>query len=133
MIFVMSFVDKNFKKVETTSRQNVYISQSQRTPISMKCLLIAAFTFCVFSLTYGQDVVSSTDPSVKKLTSSEPPPEPLYVISEGGIRKEATEEDLGKIKLTDIESVEMLIDAAALYEYGEKGKHGVMIICVRKD
>lgn len=129
----MSFVDKNFKKLEISFRQNVYISHSQRTPIAMKCLLIAAFTFCAFSLTYGQDVVSSTDPSVKKLTSSEPPPEPLYVISEDGIRKEATEEELGKIKLTDIESVEMLIDAASLYEYGEKGKNGVMIICIRRD
>ena len=137
----MSFVEKNFWTGSVNCSQNVYISYSLRTPNAMKSLLIAAFTICAFTAAYSQEVDNSKEPAVEKQSNlfdvhgpSEigPPPEPLFVISEGGIMKEATKDDLGKLTLHDIESVEMLIDAASLQEYGEKGRNGVMIISVRR-
>ncbi len=110
----------------------------------MKCLIVVAFTVCSCAVAYAQQTNSQKDtPPVKNslakqlqvssLTPLGPPPEPLFVISEGGINKEATKEDLERISITQVESVEVLIDRESLAEYGEKGKNGVMIISLKED
>ena len=55
------------------------------------------------------------------------------MISVGGIEKEITKEELEKLTITQIASVEMLVDNELLKEYGEKGKNGVMIINLREN
>ena len=60
-------------------------------------------------------------------------PEPLFVISVGGIEKEVSSEELEKLNITQVASVEMLVDYELLKPYGEKGKNGVMIIILRQD
>lgn len=103
----------------------------------MKCLLVAAFTVCTCAFAYGQQAEISKeslpDQTYEVTPPSSIPPEPLYVLSEGGIKREASKEDLEKLNITQIESVEMLLDNELLEEYGEKGRNGVMIICLRKD
>jgi hypothetical protein len=103
----------------------------------MKRLLVAAFTVFICTIANGQQAEISKeslpDQTYEVTSSSSIPPEPLYVISEGGIKREASKEDLEKLNITQIESVEMLLDNELLEEYGEKGRNGVMIICLRKD
>ena len=103
----------------------------------MKSLLVAAFTICTCAFAYGQQAENSKESGSNEAfvvsPSSPIPPEPLYMISEGGIKREASKEDLEKLNITQIESVEMLIDNELLEQYGEKGKNGVMIICLRKE
>lgn len=103
----------------------------------MKSLLVAAFTICTCAFAYGQQAENSKESLPNETfevnASSSIPPEPLYMISEGGIKREASKEDLEKLNITQIESVEMLIDNELLEQYGEKGRNGVMIICLRRD
>lgn len=103
----------------------------------MKCLIVAAFAICTCAFAYGQQTETSTESLPVQNTLEEPAsspiPEPLYVISEGGIKKEASKEDLEKLNITQIESVEVLIDNESLQAYGDKGKNGVMIICLREE
>jgi hypothetical protein len=103
----------------------------------MKSLLAAAFTICSCLCVYAQQAESSKEPRPIQ-TSGEvaPPPvipEPLFVISIGGIEKEITKEELEKLNITQVASVEMLVDLELLKPYGEKGKNGVMIISLRED
>ena len=101
----------------------------------MKCLIVAAFTICSCALAHAQQIDAQKE--VQPVQNSEiappPPPEPLFVISEGGIKKEASKEDLEKLVITQIASVEVILDTESLREYGEKGKNGVMIICLNDD
>ena len=102
----------------------------------MKSLIVAAFLLGSCAFAYGQQTNSQVEvPPIETTTvdPSQPPPEPLYVISEGGIFKEASKEDLEKINITQIASVEVLIDAELLLAYGDKGKNGVMIISLKED
>ena len=110
----------------------------------MKCLIVVAFTICSCAVAYAQQTNSQKDTppvqgsvakqiEVRAFDSGGPPPEPLFVISEGGIKKEASKEDLEKISITQVASVELLVDSESLEEYGEKGKNGVMIICLKED
>jgi hypothetical protein len=114
-----------------------YISDSTLTPGMMKSLLVAAFTICSCVLVYAQQAESSkeTRPIQTSQEVTTPPviPEPLFVISVGGIEKEISKEELEKITINQIASVEMLVDNELLKEYGEKGKNGVMIINLRED
>ena len=55
------------------------------------------------------------------------------MISVGGIEKEISREELEKLNITQVASVEMLVDNELLKQYGEKGKNGVMIISLRED
>ena len=102
----------------------------------MKCLLVAAFTICTCALAYAQENESpkAHTHSVPQ-TEVTPPeiPEPLFLISEGGITKEASKEELENLKITQIASVEMLLDAESVLEYGEKAKNGVMIISLKEE
>jgi hypothetical protein len=105
----------------------------------MKSLLVAAFTICSCTFVSAQQAESSketlpiqntegvTSPAVLEM------PEPLFMISIGGIEKEISKEELEKLTITQISSVEMVVDYALLKEYGEKGKNGVMIISLRED
>jgi hypothetical protein len=101
----------------------------------MKSLIVAAFLLGSCAFAYGQETNSQVDvpPVETVVVHSEPPPEPLYVIAEGGIFKEASKEDLEKLNITQIASVEVLMDTELLLAYGEKGKNGVMIISLRED
>jgi hypothetical protein len=103
----------------------------------MKSLLVAAFTICSCVFVYAQQAESSKEtrpiqPS-KEVTSPFVIPEPLFVISVGGIEKEISSEELEKLNITQVASVEMLVDNELLKPYGEKGKNGVMIISLRED
>lgn len=104
----------------------------------MKCLLVAAFTICTCALAYGQQTeISKESPPLQNTEESIPAPipEPLFVISAGGIKKEISTDEMGKlnINITQIESVELVLDEESLKEYGERGKNGVMIICLKAD
>jgi bla regulator protein blaR1 len=103
----------------------------------MKSLLVAAFTICSCVFVYAQQAESSKEtrpiqPS-KEVTSPSVIPEPLFVIAVGGIEKEISTEELEKLNITQVASVEMLVDNELLKQYGEKGKNGVMIISLRED
>jgi|SRR5688572_7732324 hypothetical protein len=114
-----------------------YISNSTLTPGMMKSLLVAAFTICSFIVVYGQQAESSKETrpvqNTEEVASAPSIPEPLFVISVGGIEKEISKEELEKLTITQIASVEMLVDNELLKEYGDKGKNGVMIINLRED
>lgn len=101
----------------------------------MKYLLVAAFTVCTCALAYAQENESEARSHSNPQTEVIPPeiPEPLFLISEGGITKEASKEELEKLTITQIASVEMLLDIESIQEYGEKAKNGVMIICLKED
>lgn len=102
----------------------------------MKSLLVAAFTFCSCLFVYAQQAESSKETRPIEITEEVAPPpipEPLFVISTGGIEKEITKEELEKLTITQIASVEMVVDNEMLKAYGEKGKNGVMIINLRED
>ena len=98
----------------------------------MKSLLVAAFTICSCVFVYAQQAESSRETrpiqNSKEITPSTEIPEPLFVISVGGIEKEISREELEKLNITQVASVEMLVDNELLKPYGEKGKNGVMII-----
>ena len=97
----------------------------------MKSLIVAAFTICTCALAYGQQTETQKEPPSLQNTeeiSLPPIPEPLFVIAQGGIKKEISTDEMGKLSITQIESVELLLDKESLEEYGEKGKNGVMII-----
>ena len=100
----------------------------------MKSLIVAAFLLGSCAFAYSQETNSQVNvPLVETVVvNSEPPPEPLYVIAEDGIFKEASKEDLEKLNITQIASVEVLIDTELLLAYGEKGKNGVMIISLKE-
>ena len=103
----------------------------------MKSLLVAAFTICSCVFVYAQQAESSRETRPiqisKEVTSSADIPEPLFVISVGGIEKEISSEELEKLNITQVASVEMLVDYELLKPYGEKGKNGVMIIILREE
>jgi hypothetical protein len=103
----------------------------------MKSLLVAAFTIGMCCYAYAQQPEPQAEASLVPTTTQEAippePPDPLYLISEDGVTKEITKEDLGKLTITDIESLEIVMDEESLREYGEKGKNGVMIISLRKE
>ena len=102
----------------------------------MKSLIVAAFLLCSCAVAYSQQTNSQVEPPLVETTQvdlSQPPPDPLFVISDGGIEKEASKEDLEKLSITQIASVEVLIDSESLLAYGEKGKNGVMIISLKKE
>lgn len=97
----------------------------------MKSLIVAAFTICSCALAYGQQTENQKEtPPIQNTEeiAPSPIPEPLFVIAQGGIKKEISTDDMGKLNITQIESVELLLDEESLKEYGEKGKNGVMII-----
>lgn len=100
----------------------------------MKWLIVVAFAICSCAAAHAQQTEPSKEiPPAQTSEISLPPPEPLFVISSGGIKKEASKEELEKLNITQIASVEVLIDSDSLREYGEKGKYGVMIICLKED
>jgi hypothetical protein len=106
-------------------------------PNVMKSLLAAAFIGCTCVFAHAQQTEPQKDvppasPTTEQVT---PPdiPEPLFVISEGGIEREISKDELGKLNISQIASVEMLLDNDSTKEYGEKGVNGVMIISLRKD
>jgi hypothetical protein len=101
----------------------------------MKSLIVAAFLVFTCAVSYAQQTNSQTQtqPLPPSESSLAPPPEPLFVISNGGIKKEASKEDLQNLNITQIASVEVVLDEESLREYGEKGKNGVMIIFLRQD
>ena len=97
----------------------------------MKSLLVTAFTICTCAFAYAQQ----TEPQKEVLpiqntedTTLSPIPEPLFILSDGGIKKELSTDELGKLNITQIASVELVLDSESLKEYGEKGRNGVMII-----
>jgi hypothetical protein len=106
-------------------------------PDAMKSLLVAAFTLCSCVLVYAQQTAANSAETHPIQTTKEvaPPelPEPLFVLSVGGIEKEISKDELEKLTITQIASVEMVVDNDLLKEYGEKGKNGVMIINLRED
>ena len=103
----------------------------------MKSLLVAAFTFCSCMFVYAQQAESSKETrpiqTSTEVTSSTAIPEPLFVLSVGGIEKEISKEELEKLNITQVASVEMLVDYELLKPYGEKAKNGVVIINLRED
>ena len=64
----------------------------------MKSLLVAAFTICSCVFGYAQQAESSKEPRPIQTSGEVTPPsvipEPLFVISVGGIEKEISKEDL---------------------------------------
>ena len=59
---------------------------------------------------------------------SQASPKPLYVIDE----KISEEKDFDNLHPSDIESITVLKDAAAVAIYGEKGKNGVIVVVTKK-
>lgn len=53
---------------------------------------------------------------------------PLFILD----RKEINQDQLNAIKPSDIESITVLKDSAALAPYGDRGKRGVVIIQMAK-
>src|SRR5688572_6140881 len=99
----------------------------------MKSLLVAAFTICTCAFAYAQQIEPQKEvlPSQNSVdTTLSPIPEPLFVLSEGGIKKELSTDELGNFNITESASVEMLLDSEDVNEYGENGRNGVMIITV---
>jgi hypothetical protein len=70
---------------------------------------------------------------IENTTTSSPPPEPLYVIAKGEIKREISTDEMGNLNLFQIESVEMLFDRESLKEYGERGRNGVMVIWLKEE
>jgi hypothetical protein len=102
----------------------------------MKSLLVVAFIGCTCAFAYGQQPETQKEAQPSQNTeeiASTPIPEPLFVISRGGIKKEISTDEMGKLSITQIASVELLLDSDSVKEYGEKGKNGVMIICLKED
>jgi hypothetical protein len=102
----------------------------------MKSLLVAAFTLCSCALAYAQQAETpgeSRRVAIQNTEISSPPPEPLYVIAKGEIKREVSTDEMSKLNLYQIESVEMLFDSESLKEYGERGRNGVMVIWVKQE
>ncbi len=102
----------------------------------MKSLLVVAFTICTCAFAYGQQTGPQSEASPIQNTvdtTLSPIPEPLFLLSEGGIKKELSTDELGKLTITQIASVELVLDSESLKEYGEKGRNGVMIISLVED
>lgn len=102
----------------------------------MKSLLVAAFMICSCVSVHAQQVESRNEatpvPSSDEFVVPEIP-DPLFLVSQNGIQKEITKEDVQKLSITQIESVEVLMDNESIKEYGDKGRNGVMIISLRKE
>ena len=105
----------------------------------MKSLLVAAFILCSCVLVNAQELDTQNESPSASIKGTEEtqlppvPPEPLFLIEEGGIKREISKEELEKLNITEIAYVEMLMDNESIKEYGEKGQNGVMIISLRKD
>jgi hypothetical protein len=102
----------------------------------MKSLIVAAFTICTCVVAHAQqtELPNESRPAQTQNTElSSPPPEPMYVIAEGGIKREVSTDEMSKLNIFQIESVEMVFDSESLKEYGEKGKNGVMIIWLKEE
>jgi hypothetical protein len=105
-------------------------------PSVMKSLIVAAFTICTCVVAHAQqtELPNESRPAhIQNTELSSPPPEPLYVIAEDGIKREVSTDEMSKLNIFQIESVEMVFDAESLKEYGEKGKNGVMIIWLKEE
>jgi hypothetical protein len=107
----------------------------------MKYLLVAAFALCACLVANGQQRDSERTLSAEKIdektpvtvsTPANPIPEPLYVLSEGGMTRELSIADLEKLNITQIASIEVITDEESIREYGEKGKNGVLIISLKE-
>ena len=107
----------------------------------MKYLIVAAFTLCACVVAYGQQKESKKTETIQNteeiapLTVATPAssiPEPLYVLSEGGLTRELSIADIEKLNITQIASIEVITDEESIREYGEKGKNGVLIISLKK-
>jgi hypothetical protein len=87
-------------------------------------------------MAYAQQAETSGESRPVQIETSEissPPPEPLYVVAKGGIKREVTTDEMGNLNLLQIESVEMLFDSESLKEYGERGRNGVMVIWLKEE
>ena len=102
----------------------------------MKSLLVAAFMICSSAWVHAQQVEPQNEanpvPSSDEFALPEIP-DPLFLVSENGIQKEISKEDVQKLSVSQIESVEVLMDNESIKEYGDKGRNGVMIISLRKE
>jgi hypothetical protein len=107
----------------------------------MKSLLVAAFVIGACAMAQGQQIeaekaqpAQKTEEKAPFVTSgtSIPIPEPLYVLSEGGMTRELSVADLEKLNITQIASIEVITDEESTREYGEKGKNGVLIISLKE-
>jgi len=102
----------------------------------MKSLLVVAFIVCTSAVAFAQQTDLQNEPFPIQNTvdtTVSPIPEPLFLLSEGGIKKELSTDELGKLTITQIASVELILDSESLKEYGEKGRNGVMIISLVED
>jgi hypothetical protein len=102
----------------------------------MKSLLVAAFTLCSCAMAYAQQAETQDESRPVQIQNTEvssPPPEPMYVIAKGGIKRELSTDEMGTLNILQIESVEMIFDSESLKEYGEKGKNGVMVIWLKEE
>lgn len=105
----------------------------------MKSLLVAAFILCSCALVQAQELEPQNESPSASIKGTEEiqlppvPPEPLFLLSEDGVNREITKEELEKLNITEIAYVEMLMDNESIKEYGEKGRNGVMIISLKKD
>jgi hypothetical protein len=133
---IRSSPKKNLPNINRLTQFLFYISHSRLTPNIMKSLLVAAFTICVCAFAHAQQSQPQEEASLVQTAQEVLPPEPpdpLYLLSDGEVNMEITKEDLAKLNITEIESLEIVMDEASLKEYGEKGKNGVMIISLRKE
>ena len=108
----------------------------------MKYLLVAAFACFACVVAYGQQKESGKTETVQKIDENAPLtvanqampiPEPLYVLSEGGMTRELSIADIEKLNITQIASIEVITDEELIREYGEKGKNGVLIISLKEN
>ena len=100
----------------------------------MKYLFVAAFMICACAFAYSQNTETQEVQTAQKSEETTPfsIPEPLYVLSEGGMTRELSIEDLQKLNITQIASIEVITDDESIREYGEKGKNGVLIISLKE-
>lgn len=109
----------------------------------MKFLLVAAFMIGACVVAHGQQnepknaqsaqkTEKSTPVTITGTSDPNPIPEPLYVLSEGGLMRELSIADLEKLNITQIASIEVITDEESIREYGEKGKNGVLIISLKE-
>lgn len=101
-------------------------------------ILFSILFLCVATLGIAQDVKKnkSTDPNVnpgtkaiKPIPTTAPPLNPLCFVN----GKRVGEADVASVDVNNITSIEILTDSAAVAQYGESAKDGVILIYTRNE
>ena len=96
----------------------------------MKYLLIVGFLIGTCSLGLAQEnkseIVAELDVTVDPAID-----EPLYVVSSMKTAKIITKDQFEKISHDDIDYVKVINDPSAIHIYGDKARHGVVLVVLK--